>query len=94
MPRPDAVLRILNTAWDPIGLNGLKSFDPETGQEYVGYALEITSMLDHGADADRVVEYLRWAEDYMGLDPSIERIKRVADMLLQFRGHNWSAPLE
>jgi hypothetical protein len=82
---PTAVLRILNTAWDPIGLSGLKEFDHDTDLEYAGYAQELTSLLAHGADATRISEYLRWAEEYMGLVASPQRIQTVTDMLLSER---------
>jgi hypothetical protein len=84
------VLRILNTVWDPIGLQGLEQFDPSEDREYAGYAQELTSMLARGADATRIGEYLRWAEEHMGLDASPQRIQTVTDMLLsaEFRRHN------
>jgi hypothetical protein len=77
-----AVLRILNTAWDPIGLNGLESFDPNTDDEYASYAREVISLLAQGADAVRIKEYLSWAEEYIGVDVSPQRIDRVTALLL------------
>ncbi|HWT30165.1 MAG TPA: hypothetical protein VN240_03975 [Propylenella sp.] len=72
----------MNTAWDPVGLSGLESFDPDTDLEYAGYAQELTSMLARGADPIRIRKYLEWAEEYMGIDVSQQRIARVTDMLL------------
>ena len=85
MPASSVVLRILNTAWDPIGLGSLESFDPDTDQEYAGYAQELTSLLALGADAARIREYLMWAEKHMGIDASLQRIEKVTDMLLSER---------
>jgi hypothetical protein len=81
-----AVRRILNADWDPIGLSGLKQFDPNTDDEYGGYARELSSMLAHGADPVRISEYLEWAERHMGIDVSPERIQAVTDKLLS--NHN------
>ncbi len=73
------VRKILLTEWDPIGIGHRK----EVQDEYDSYIPRICLLLLDKESHERIVEYLRIAEDHIGIrrKTNIERIERVARIL-------------
>jgi hypothetical protein len=66
--------------WDPIGVNDI----PSARDEYDSYAFRVFVMLDEGAGAEQVRDYLDWAESTnMGLSQSRGRNDWIAERVLE-----------
>ncbi|WP_315714400.1 MULTISPECIES: hypothetical protein [unclassified Bradyrhizobium] len=50
----DLIRALLLSEWDPIGVSGCEGAE----DEYDRYALQVFSMLDDGADAESIANYL------------------------------------
>lgn len=63
---------VLNTHWNPIGVDGLPD------DEYDTDAGKVAAMLRNGASDRELAEYLHWAETvHMGLEGNERRLARV-----------------
>jgi hypothetical protein len=82
----DDIRLILLRNWDPIGINGLYSFDERYDTEYDSYAREIHSLILAGCKKVDVEKYLSWAEEYIGAGISSSRIRRVSSLILKDYG--------
>ena len=56
IPELEEIKRVLHFDWDPIGVSGI----PEALDEYDSYAFRVFVMLNEGADAQAIAEYLDW----------------------------------
>ncbi len=56
IPELEEIKRLLHFDWDPIGVSGI----PEALDEYDSYAFRVFVMLNEGADAQAIAEYLDW----------------------------------
>lgn len=81
-----AIRKILHQDWDPIGCGV-----PE--DEYDSYVWPVYDRLIHGAAADEVKAYLRWAADVNMTCPVPEaRLSAVVDKLLGLGLENKAPP--
>jgi len=66
------IREVLNSEWNPIGVEGL----PE--DEYDTYVGKVAAMLRDGASDDELFEYLNWAETvHIGLPGDADRLNKV-----------------
>lgn len=66
--------------WDPIGVGKLGWPD----DEYDSYIMPVYDILRGQRSERAIIDYLRWAEtENIGLNPPCERLKAVAQKLLQ-----------
>lgn len=79
------VRSILLADWDPIGVRYLDGFDYANDTEYDAYALQIYNKLISGCDINDLQAYIKWAEEYMGLEPNLQRGAAVACKLAALR---------
>ena len=70
--------------WDPIGISKMEVFDPKDS-EYDRYIFDIADLLSRGASKDNIIEYLRWAEEYIGVDVMDSRILDASEALSKIR---------
>jgi len=66
---------ILTKDWDPIGLHA--------EDEYTGYVAPLYEILKKEHSEKAVLNYLKWMLDRMGLSETEERLRPIAEKLLQ-----------
>jgi hypothetical protein len=72
---------VLHYVWDPIGISGT----PQARDEYDGYLPQVFAMLLEGKSSEAISTYLVKVEtERMGLTPSTEKAKQVAEVLLEW----------
>ena len=65
IPKLEEIQRLLWEEWDPIGVNA----PGWPNDEYDSYAFRIFTMMNSGAAANDIEEYLHWAAtDHIGLN--------------------------
>jgi len=77
------IKKILLMEWDPIGINTPRDKVYTEDDEYDRYARDLENILTRAFTDDEVENYLLWAEHYIGIDVSIERVKRVLKRILE-----------
>jgi hypothetical protein len=72
------IVEILKVDWDPIGVGN----NPDAEGEYNRYVYELMQVLLRNPSIEGVTEYLKDAEEYIGLPSSQETRQKVATKLL------------
>jgi hypothetical protein len=76
----DAVKEVLLREWDPIGIGG----EDAAKDEYDAYVTKVCALIAQRQSVEDVIKYLLWVEtEKMGLQPDVERARRVAGRLVQ-----------
>jgi hypothetical protein len=75
----EEIKRILHFDWDPIGVAGI----PMALDEYDSYAFQVLVMLNKGADAQSIADYLDWVvTERMGL-PQLRNSGEIAARIMK-----------
>lgn len=72
-----AIRHVLLDVWDPIRVND----EPNAQDEYDGYIGPIFELLVTGGSDQKIIEYLLWVVDRMGMDGSRVSLKTVVEAL-------------
>lgn len=73
---------VLHYIWDPIGVSGA----PQARDEYHGYLLQVFGLLQRGAEASAIANYLSQSVvERMGLAGNAERDLEVANILIDWK---------
>lgn len=85
MPQNQAHLKVMEVLrrWDPIGV--ITDITDVSQDEYDRYSVQIVHMLDAGATADQIVEYMRWVvTERMGIGFNESRSRDLAEELVRY----------
>jgi hypothetical protein len=72
-----AIRHVFLNVWDPIGVDDA----PNAQDEYDGYIGPIFELLVTGGSDRRIIDYLQWAVDRMGMDGSRASLQTVVEAL-------------